>query len=103
MTAAEVRNLVGEPKEIKPMKTEGLKSEVWLYDRKIADLTRMADVGNMDLPIMNPRTGVEGTTKQTIMNMHEETTTVYETVELLMINGQFEALKRKQWSNQKYD
>ena len=102
MTAEEVRSLVGEPKEIKPMKTAGLKSEVWLYDRKIADLTRMSDVGDVEVPVINPITGVTSTTKNTIMNLREEDITVYETVEVLMIDGHLAALKRKQWSDRKY-
>jgi len=102
MTAEEVRSLVGEPKEIKPLKTASLKSEVWLYDRKIADLTRTADVGNAEVPVVNPFTGVASTTKDTIMNLREENITVYEAVEVLMIDGHFAALKRKQWSEQKY-
>ena len=102
MTAEEVRSLVGEPKEIKPLKTASLKSEVWLYDRKIADLTRTADVGNVEVPVVNPFTGVASTTKDTIMNLREENITVYEAVEVLMIDGHFAALKRKQWSDRKY-
>jgi hypothetical protein len=102
MTAEEVRGLVGEPKEIQSLKTAGLKSEVWLYDRKIADITRMADVGNVEVPIVNPFTGVASTTKDTITNLRDENITVYETVEVLMIEGHFTALKRKQWSDRKY-
>ena len=103
MTAEEVRSLVGEPKEIKPLNKTDLKSDVWLYDRKIADITRMADVGNLEVPVTNARTGVDGTTTQSIVNLREEVITVNETVELLMIDGRLTALKRKQWSDRRFD
>jgi hypothetical protein len=35
MTAEEVRSLVGEPKEIKPLVAAGLKGEDWLYDHTV--------------------------------------------------------------------
>ncbi len=93
MTAAEVRSLVGEPKEIKPFKAGDLKSEVWVYQHTIAERTRQVEVGTQDVPVVDSLTGRAGTAKESVMGL--EFVTVSETVELLMIEGQVIEIKRK--------
>jgi hypothetical protein len=99
MTAEEVKNLVGEPKEIKPLIAAGLKGEDWLYDHTIADFTKSVGSGTQDMPVTNPLTGATSVAPQTVMT--EEYVTVHETVDVLMFDGRVIELKRKQWSDRK--
>lgn len=94
MTASEVRKLVGEPKEIKPFKASDLKnSEVWVYQHKVAERTRLVTVGTREVPVADTMTGKAGVIQESVLG--NEYLTVPETVELLMIEGQLIELKRK--------
>ena len=82
-SAAQVRALLGEPEEIKPLKLVGLAGEVWVYRRKISEVDQPAPLGSREVPVTNPITGVTSTTTEPVYQI--QTVTVSETVELLLV------------------
>lgn len=101
MTAVEIKALVGAPQEIKPYKPGDLQNEIWVYDHFISEQVRLVSVGTQELPLMNPITGVMGTTKEDIMT--EERVRISEIIEMLMVDGRLAAVKRKPKSDRKID
>jgi oligosaccharide reducing-end xylanase len=101
MTATQVRQLLGEPKSIKPFKSGELKSDVWTYERVISKTTDQIQTGSREVPLMNPRTGVMGTTQEPVYGL--EFTTVTEILELLVIEDHLIQWKRKNLVDRKHD
>ena len=101
MKAEDMRKLLGEPKEIKPLNTAGVTGEVWLYEHKIAALTQEIGTGTVDVPFFNSRTGTMENHQEMVMsNLHINT---FESVEFLMIDGRLIEWKRKQWQDRQID
>ena len=101
MKAEEVRKLLGEPKQIKPLNTAGVTGEVWLYEHEIDALTQEVGIGTRNVPFFNPRTGVTENRQEIVMS--NEHLTKYESVEFLMVDGRLIEWKRKQWIDRKID
>lgn len=92
LTEAEVRQLVGEPGAIRPFVSNKIESLVWIYEHKIDEVVEQIPIGTREIPLMNPLTGVMGTTKETIFaNEHRE---AIETVEVLLLGQRVIAVKR---------
>ncbi len=101
MTTEEVRKLLGEPKEIKPLSAAGAAGEVWHYEHKIDALTQQVGVGTKDVPFVNPRTGASDTRQETVMS--DVHITVYESVDFLVVDARVIEWKRKQWEDRQID
>jgi len=91
MTAAQVRQIMGEPAEIHPQPTVKGKVEVWVYRHSTVGPTQEVQVGAK--AITDQVTGSDGITRTRtldqvpiIKQMHLKIT---ETVQLLMVNDLF--------------
>lgn len=62
MTTDEVRKIMGQPVEIKPMKTPNGKAEVWVYKREFN--RRVERVQIATIPIMTTVVGSDGVGRQ---------------------------------------
>jgi hypothetical protein len=92
-SAAQVRSLLGEPAEIKPVPAP-LATEIWVYRRKISEVDQPAPLGSREVPVTNPITGVTSTTTEPVYQI--QTVIVFETVELLMIEQRLTGWKTRQ-------
>lgn len=99
MTAAQVRARVGEPDEIKPFKGGELRSEVWVYQQLVSNVTRPVTVRTEERPAINPLTGQSITVPEPVVD--HEIIRVTEITELLMIEGQLIEWKHRPKSEQK--
>ena len=93
MTAAQVRALVGDPPVTKPFKSGGRDSEIWSYQYKVSETTRLVPIGTREVPTINPVTGQPGTSEESVMG--HETTTLYQDINMLMIGGRIVEINRK--------
>lgn len=91
LAADEVKALVGAPAEVTPFNRDGFTGEIWIYRRKIAEVGREVPIRTQEVPLMNPLTGVMGTTNEPVYETQFEA--VYETIELLMVEQQLIAWK----------
>lgn len=105
MTAAEVRQIMGRPDEIKPMAAPTGKAEIWVYRRKFDERTELVQIGTQ--PVMTTVYGSDG--KPSIQttdgdpkyaNVHYATE---ETIQLLMFNGQLVSGKVSRQAIRYYD
>jgi outer membrane protein assembly factor BamE (lipoprotein component of BamABCDE complex) len=96
MTAEEVKHIMGEPAEIKPMESPTGKAEVWVYHRTVFGHVEQVQVGSQVLK--DSTSGSDG-------NVHTMTLAevpIYkqavhkdlETISLLMFDGRFISQKR---------
>jgi hypothetical protein len=100
-TAEEVRKLLGEPKEIKPLTNASVAGEVWHYEHKIDAFTQQMGTGTKDVPYVNPKTGTSETRQEVIMS--DVHITVYASVDFLLVEGRVIEIKRKQWEDRQVD
>ncbi len=91
MPADTVRQIMGQPDEIKPMKAPSGKAEIWVYTRKINECVEQVEIGSV--PVTVTVTGLDGKlTQQTISekiqyrDLHRY---AEETVELLIFNDHY--------------
>jgi hypothetical protein len=99
MTAAQVRNLVGEPAEVRPFKAGGLKSNVWVYPGRVFEHMASVPIGTREVPQVDPMTGRSTTIKEPIYEY--KAVKVSETIELLVIEDQLIEWGRKVESKSK--
>lgn len=92
MGAMQVKALAGEPDEIRPSRSAGLSSEVWVYRRKISETVVQVPIGSRDVPATNPITGQPISISETIYENQLEIVT--ETIELLLIEQRVIEWKR---------
>jgi hypothetical protein len=57
MTAGEVRELWGDPQEIRPLKAESETADVWVYERMETENLGQFESGMVEVPYMDPVTG----------------------------------------------
>src|SRR5208283_1486483 len=69
MTAETVRGIMGEPAEIKPMKTPAAKAETWVYHRTTQGAVQQVQLSATDL--------------------RQQTEIIEETINLLMVDDRF--------------
>jgi hypothetical protein len=94
LTAAQVRDLAGEPLEIKPFHADVVASEIWVYRRKLSESEQQVQVGSRAVPLTNPLTGQTENSSEPIFET--QTITITETIELLMIESRLTEWKRRQ-------
>ena len=95
MPADVVRKIMGQPHEIKSMKTPDGKAEVWVYKRQLNESVDRVPVGS--IPITVTTIGADGKAYQRTVgekiqyaDLHRATE---ETVQLLMFNDHFVTCK----------
>jgi hypothetical protein len=69
MTAEAVKGIMGEPAEIKPMKSPAAKAEIWVYHRTTRGRVQQVQLGTSDL--------------------RQQTEIIEETINLLMFDDKF--------------
>ena len=103
MTAAEVKRLMGEPAEIKPMAAPTGKAEVWIYRRTTRGPMDQIQVGTRSTPITTK--GADGqyhvvqTAEEPIFM--QQVLIIEETTSLLMFDGQL--LEQKQTAQKRME
>jgi outer membrane protein assembly factor BamE (lipoprotein component of BamABCDE complex) len=91
MTAEAVRAIMGEPSEIKPMKSPAGQAEIWIYHRKTQGGVQQVMVGMKSTPI----TSISSTGQTSIIQsidepiLRQQTEIIEETVNLLIFEGKF--------------
>lgn len=85
MTAPQVKALLGEPVEVKPFESEGIANEIWIYTRSFPGPTRQTAAEMVDVPYVDPISGVAGNLKTPFYRL--EKSLVTETTRLLLIRG----------------
>jgi hypothetical protein len=83
MTAAEVRTLLGEPRDLNPYTVGGTNGETWIYERKIDETIRQVPISSRDVPRFNPFTLQTEIIQEPVMG--EEFTTLFEHLELMLV------------------
>lgn len=92
MTAAELKAVLGEPKEVRPFVVNDVASEVWVFERRVPGKTRQVVARMREVPYVDPITGVMRMIQEPV---HEnETTTLIEVTEVLMFSGVVAEWKR---------
>ncbi len=92
MTGVELKQLLGEPKQVRPFVVNEVASEVWVFERRIPGKTRQVVARMQEVPYVDPITGVMRMIQEPV---HEnETTTVIEITEVLMFSGVVAEWKR---------
>lgn len=96
MTAEEVKHIMGEPAEIKPMDSPTGKAEVWAYHRTINGLVEQIQIGSK--PITVSSVGGDGLAHLQVVAEEpiykQAVHTDEETISLLMFDGRFISQKR---------
>jgi hypothetical protein len=91
MAADAVREIMGQPEEIKPMKAPSGKAEIWVYKRETNRRVDRVQVGS--IPITTTTTGADGRTSVQIIGENVQYADVHvvtvETVEVLMYNDHY--------------
>jgi hypothetical protein len=95
MAAEDIRQKLGVPVEIQPMKSSAGKAEVWVYrfERSLG-MTQVA-TGTRDIPVMSVTAAgaVTTTMKEPVYSLVEKKAVV--TLSLLMLDGQLAAQKAR--------
>jgi hypothetical protein len=91
MAADAVRQIMGQPEEIKPMKAPNGKAEIWVYKRQFNRRVERVQIGT--IPITTTVVGSDGIARQQTIgedikfgDLHRVTE---ETVEVLMFNDHY--------------
>jgi len=100
MTPDEVRQLLGKPARVRPVKTPEGPVEVWSYQRRLD--TRYENVPSrmVERQIQDPLTGVI-TRIQEQTNSQQEVT-VWEEVELIWLDGRLVSWRRREMEESNY-
>ena len=98
MSAEDIRKLIGEPREIKPIasgETE-VNAEKWIYRRKIRTDTTQEPVGSESQPAyLGPGLGENGMGTVQVPIYRLKHTTFIQVTALLMVDGQL--VTARQW------
>lgn len=104
MPASAVRELMGKPEEIKPIKAPEGKAEVWVYTRSVSN--RMERVGFPSAEVVTIVIGSDGQphnqTTPGPIQYHEVYYVTEKTLELLMFNDRFVTAKISQAESQEF-
>jgi len=96
MTAAEVRKIMGAPREIKPMPSPSGTAEVWVYVRSSSHTGDLVQVGQRMVQVTQQVADGRLVTSQVPGDpiIMQEVKNEEETISLLMFDGAFVTLKR---------
>ncbi len=101
MTAAQVRERIGEPLRIKKVDNEaGLPSEIWYYETTTKVGVHEEALSTRDVPYINPKTGIEQIIKEPVYSLVDDYVT--ETTALVMVDGHLTGSKRYRNRSQSY-
>jgi hypothetical protein len=101
MSAAQVRQLVGEPTRIKKVpRAEGVESEIWYYETKVKVGAHEEPLSTRDVPYVNPKTGIQEIIKEPVYSLVNEYLT--ETTALVLVDGVLTGSKRYQTRSQEF-
>ena len=101
MSAAQVREVVGEPTRIKKVpRAEGVESEIWYYETKVKVGAHEEPLSTRDVPYVNPKTGIQEIIKEPVYTLVHEYLT--ETTALVLVDGVLTGSKRYQTRSQEY-
>jgi outer membrane protein assembly factor BamE (lipoprotein component of BamABCDE complex) len=91
MTPEEVKAIMGEPAEIKPMKSPAGAAEIWVYLRRSQGRTQQIMVGTKSTPMMTTNSNGDLVTTQTIEEpiLRQQIEIIDETVSLLIFEGRY--------------
>ena len=101
MSAAEVRELIGQPAQVKPYKKGEVRAEIWCYSYDQSTGVRLVSTGMRDVPFYNFRIGAMDTYKEPIYG--QERLVLVETTELLMVDGVLASAKRYREQQRNYE
>jgi hypothetical protein len=101
MTTEQVRNLLGQPAEIKPFKTGEIGAYVWTYRRSLNSGVRQVTTGMREVPYIDPLTGATRTMREPVYS--NEIIVIHETVELLMFQDRLAEWKRSRTNERIYN
>jgi hypothetical protein len=101
MSAAQVRQLLGQPERVTTQEAVGPGAELWTYRIGRTQRAAMATTGMQDVPGVDPFTGQTTTHKEAVYRM--EHTTIYDTLQLLMLDGLLSAQKRARETERTFD
>jgi hypothetical protein len=88
MTPEEVRALLGEPVQVRPVQSPAGKAERWVYRRRGGQVVNLQQTSTQDVPFVDPITGETRTMAEPVYS--HVTTTVIEETHLLWVNGRLE-------------
>jgi hypothetical protein len=96
MTPEEVKAIMGDPAETKPMKSAVGKAEIWVYHRTTRGQVRQVQVGTNSTPITTTSSSGQTSVLQTIDEpiFQQQTEIIDETIYLLMFDGRYQQLNR---------
>jgi hypothetical protein len=92
MTAEQVRGILGEPAEIKPLKSGEIGAYHWIYRHSFDGGVQPVVTGMQDVPYIDRMTGESRTIQEPLHG--QEMTVIHETIELLVFDGQLVEWKR---------
>lgn len=92
MAAAEVLQIAGKPESVKPLKQKGIQAEIWRYSFRQTLNVRSVVTGTRQEPYFDLITNQQKSRTETVYG--QETSTLVEVTELLMIDGKLAKTKR---------
>jgi outer membrane protein assembly factor BamE (lipoprotein component of BamABCDE complex) len=105
MTADAVKAIMGDPVEIRPMKSPAGNAEIWVYRRSTRGATLQVQVGTKSTPITTTNSTGQSMVLQTIDEpiLRQQTEIIDETIYLLIFNGNFQQLNRSVQKHLQYE
>jgi hypothetical protein len=100
MKPEEVRQALGNPVRVQPLKVPEGKAERWIYTRGKKTETRRVATGTMDLPYVDPITGQTRMIPEPVYS--DEATTITEELHLFWHNGELVDWKIEYRSDRSY-
>lgn len=86
---------------MKPFTAAGTEAEIWVYTKTFPGGTRQVSADTIDVPTVDPISGVVGTTKESVYR--NERTTVTEVTELLFVRDLLVEWKQKRFADRQLD
>jgi hypothetical protein len=96
MTREEVKAVMGDPVEIKPMKVSVGTAEIWTYHRSARGEVQQVQVGLKSTPITTTSSSGQTSVLQTVDEpiFKQQTSIIEETISLLMFDGRYQQLNK---------
>jgi hypothetical protein len=106
MKPEEVKTLVGEPLAVRsrepgPAGAAAPPAETWTYQRKVSEIVQQVATSTKDVPYFDPFLNTIRMIKEPVYQ--NETVTVLDTIELLMIDGLLREWKITRRTERKFD
>ena len=92
MAAAEVLQIAGKPESVKPLKQEGIQAEIWRYSFRQTLNVKPVVTGTREEPYFDLMANQLKTRPEMVYG--QETSSLVEVTELLMVDGKLAKTKR---------